>query len=90
MHNYIKKGPIEALVLEHKEYAPLPILEKIKELQLANSMKSSKDKVRTPYINSLLTNYSLVVLEKLKLCVYYKSFFEGNYSMTPFFNNMAK
>jgi hypothetical protein len=48
----------------------------------------SKDKFRTPFITSLLYNYTCLLIEKFKFHIYYKDFFEGNYAMVPFFNSI--
>ncbi len=51
---------------------------------------SSKDKARCTYTTQIIKEYSQLLMEKLRICVYYNSYFEGNYSLNPFFNSMLK
>ncbi|CAD8083040.1 unnamed protein product [Paramecium sonneborni] len=88
LHNYVKKGPQETILIQHQTNSPNAILERIKNHQETNQMKSSKDKFRTQFFTNLLYNYSIILLEKVKFHTYYLKFFEGNYAMIPFFNNM--
>ena len=41
-------------------------------------------------MSCLLRDYSGLLVEKLRLCVTYKNYFEGNYSLNPFFSGMSK
>ena len=50
--------------------------------------KKSKDKFRTQFFTNLLYSYSLILIEKVKFHQYYLKYFEGNFAMIPFFNNM--
>lgn len=52
-------------------------------------MKNSRDKFRNIYFTSLLLNYSMILMEKLKFHKFYSKFFEGNFAMIPFFNSMS-
>ncbi|CAK74126.1 unnamed protein product (macronuclear) [Paramecium tetraurelia] len=88
IHNYVKKGPQEAIAVQNQAYSPNAILERIKNFQEQNQMKSSKDKFRTQFFTNLLYMYSIVLLEKVKFHSFYLKFFEGNYAMIPFFNSM--
>ncbi|CAD8189712.1 unnamed protein product [Paramecium octaurelia] len=88
IHNYVKKGPQEAIAVQNQTYSPNAILERIKNFQEQNQMKSSKDKFRTQFFTNLLYTYSIVLLEKVKFHSFYLKFFEGNYAMIPFFNSM--
>ncbi|CAD8170875.1 unnamed protein product [Paramecium octaurelia] len=86
IHNYVKKGPQETIIIQHQIYSPNAILEKIKNYQESNQMKSSKDKFRTQFFTNLLYSYSIILLEKVNFHTFYLKFFEGNYAMIPFFN----
>ncbi|CAD8180500.1 unnamed protein product [Paramecium pentaurelia] len=88
IHNYIKKGPQETIVVQNQTFSPNTILERIKNFQEQNQMKNSKDKFRTQFFTNLLHSYSIILLEKVKFHTFYLKFFEGNYAMIPFFNNM--
>ncbi|CAD8077038.1 unnamed protein product [Paramecium primaurelia] len=88
IHNYIKKGPQETILVQNQTFSPNTILERIKNFQEQNQMKNSKDKFRTQFFTNLLYSYSIILLEKVKFHTFYLKFFEGNYSIIPFFNNM--
>ncbi|CAD8171189.1 unnamed protein product [Paramecium pentaurelia] len=88
IHNYVKKGPQEAIAVQNSIYSPNVILERIKNFQEQYQMKSSKDKFRSQFFTNLLYMYSIILLEKVKFHSFYLKFFEGNYAMIPFFNSM--
>ncbi|CAD8053133.1 unnamed protein product [Paramecium primaurelia] len=79
IHNYVNKGPQEAIAVKHSIYFPNAILERIKNFQEQNQMEISKDKFRSQFFTNFLYKYSIILLEK---------YFEGNYAMIPFFNSM--
>ena len=39
-------------------------------------------------ISTLITNYADILVEKIKICIIYSHFFEGNFSVNPFFKNL--
>jgi hypothetical protein len=41
-------------------------------------------------MSQVINDFGTLLLEKLRLCIYYNSYFEGNYSINPFFNSMLK
>ncbi|CAD8085497.1 unnamed protein product [Paramecium sonneborni] len=88
LHNYVKKGPQETILVQHQTYSPNAILERIKNFQEQIQMRICKDKYRTQFFTKLLYNYSIILLEKVQFHTFYLKFFEGNYSMIPFFNSM--
>lgn len=53
-------------------------------------IRASKDKGRSIYMVQIVVEYSILLSEKQRLSIYYSNYFEGNYSLNPFFNNMVK
>ena len=88
LHNYFKKGPPEVLTLNAKDISPLDLLSKIssKWRQISEGkMGSPKDKRRTQYLSRLVFDYSELLKAKVRLSLTHASFFEGNFSLSPFF-----
>ncbi|KAL4506029.1 hypothetical protein ABPG72_013790 [Tetrahymena utriculariae] len=91
LHNYIKKGPPEALSSVGKKVSAVNVLKKIIETwQNIDPSDDSKDKKRSIFTTKLINMYSQRLKEKMNLCVSYCSLIEGNFSLKPFFDNMNK
>ncbi|KAL4480308.1 hypothetical protein ABPG74_020824 [Tetrahymena malaccensis] len=91
LHNYIKKGPPEALSSVGKKVSAVNVLKKIIETwQNIDPSDDSKDKKRSLFTTKLINMYSQRLKEKMNLCVSYCSLIEGNFSLKPFFDNMNK
>ncbi|EAR93555.2 tyrosine kinase domain protein (macronuclear) [Tetrahymena thermophila SB210] len=91
LHNYIKKGPPEALSSVGKKVSAVNVLKKIIETwQNIDPSDDSKDKKRSVFTTKLINMYSQRLKEKMNLCVSYCSLIEGNFSLKPFFDNMNK
>jgi hypothetical protein len=41
-------------------------------------------------MSQLITEFAALLAEKLRICNFYNNYFEGNYSINPFFNSMLK
>lgn len=88
LHNYFKKGPSEVLTLNAKDISPLDLLSKIssKWHQISEGkLGSPKNKLRTKYLSRLIFDYSELLKAKVRLSLTHASFFEGNFSLSPFF-----
>lgn len=91
LHNYIKKGPPEALSSVGKKVSAVHILKKLIETwQNIDPSDDTKDKKRSLFTTKLVNMYAQRLKEKMNLCVSYSSLVEGNFSLKPFFDNMNK
>ena len=89
LHNYFKKGPAEVLTDTYL-ISPESLLNSIHTIWgdiYTHKKSSQRDRKRNPYLSFLVKEYSSLLLSKLKLCRKYNSYFEGNYSLNPFFNS---
>lgn len=85
LHNFLRKGPPEAISNKFKINATTICLWLFKNWKSLNKSDKLIDKKRHPYVCGLILIYLVIIMDKLRLCFAYAFFIEGNYSLMPFF-----
>jgi hypothetical protein len=94
LHNFLKKGPREAIVGSDSSSSSQSTAVKIcmsiyTHWRKINANDRSEDLKRDPFISLVIQYYSLILIAKVKLCDTYVCFIEGNYCPLPYFLNSA-
>lgn len=92
LHNYLKKGPNDVFI-QPNDKCVFSIIKQILDhwKQICEQKNfQNRNSMRNPYFSHIISQYSITLLEKIKIHLENIDIFEGNFSLAPLLKNKNK